>query len=349
MRIADAIKMSAALPVVLQPVSYDGSLYTDGGVMCNYPIHAFDGWWNSLEPQHSIIRHLSVSELSEHHNRFEEVNSKTLGFLLYTGDGHASQNVATRCNWKNVAGADDDVPDTKLGLKSKAVKADLLKEGKERSKNIAKAVEHSKIMQRFVIQVDEHTVGGRDELRAGDIAALLDTMAVSDAIVLFRTTDPDTVFHLLDSTNTGSVSIADVKVFVEKEHFQQLSSYAELVGIKPMKVNGLGEFVSAVVNCLAYKMQLLEMKPEDEFRTVAINTGYITATSFDLEQKDKQYASRCGENAMRTFLAAHTVDKPRGQDLVVSRGAEMETTAPRECSSQGYKRRNTNPLLPLGE
>ena len=112
-------------------------------------------------------------------------------------------------------------------------------------------------------------------------------------------------------------------------------------------MNGLGEFVSAVVNCLAYKMQLLEMKPEDEFRTVAINTGYITATAFDLEQKDKQYAARCGENAMRTFLAAQTSETPRGQDFG-SRCAEQVNTAPQEYSSQGYEQ-STNPLAPVGE
>jgi NTE family protein len=37
-----AVKMSGAASIVFPPVTYNGEKYTDGGLVCNYPIDAFD-------------------------------------------------------------------------------------------------------------------------------------------------------------------------------------------------------------------------------------------------------------------------------------------------------------------
>jgi predicted acylesterase/phospholipase RssA len=38
MKIVDAVHASAALPILFQPLKYEGSYYTDGGIMLNYPL-----------------------------------------------------------------------------------------------------------------------------------------------------------------------------------------------------------------------------------------------------------------------------------------------------------------------
>jgi len=38
MKVVEAVHASAALPILFQPLKYDGLYYTDGGIMLNYPI-----------------------------------------------------------------------------------------------------------------------------------------------------------------------------------------------------------------------------------------------------------------------------------------------------------------------
>jgi predicted acylesterase/phospholipase RssA len=91
MCIKDAVRMSVALPVLVQPVDYKGSIYVDGGLLCNYPVHAFDGWWLSLEPDKSRLSRLSkldeASSFSIHSNKFgTHPNEKTLGFTIFSSN-----------------------------------------------------------------------------------------------------------------------------------------------------------------------------------------------------------------------------------------------------------------------
>lgn len=41
--IKDAIRMSAGIPFAFEPITYNGDLFVDGGVLDDYPIHVFDG------------------------------------------------------------------------------------------------------------------------------------------------------------------------------------------------------------------------------------------------------------------------------------------------------------------
>ncbi|KAI8795638.1 hypothetical protein BgiBS90_003405, partial [Biomphalaria glabrata] len=60
-------------------------IYVDGGVVCSYPLHCFDGWYLSMSPDDTFLQ--KMAPLSNLHNimleRFREKNLKSLGFLLY--------------------------------------------------------------------------------------------------------------------------------------------------------------------------------------------------------------------------------------------------------------------------
>ncbi|KAK2564725.1 Uncharacterized protein P5673_011405 [Acropora cervicornis] len=87
-----AVRMSVALPGVFQCVremnnDYE-DVYVDGGLLCNYPIHAFDGWWLSMDPKDTFFKRLQPLEdfakLFEKSERFGKWNQKTLGIVLYS-------------------------------------------------------------------------------------------------------------------------------------------------------------------------------------------------------------------------------------------------------------------------
>lgn len=92
MPIRTAVRMSMAIPGLFKATKYErlGNLdvFVDGGVLCNYPIHCFDGWYLSMERKDSFIRRLQplrdIPILMERQNCFGEFNEKTLGMLLYS-------------------------------------------------------------------------------------------------------------------------------------------------------------------------------------------------------------------------------------------------------------------------
>jgi predicted acylesterase/phospholipase RssA len=58
-------------------------LFVDGGVLNNYPIDAFDGWWLSMKPEDAFHRRLiGTGGHAAFINRFEGCNASTLGFRL---------------------------------------------------------------------------------------------------------------------------------------------------------------------------------------------------------------------------------------------------------------------------
>eukprot|EP00058_Branchiostoma_floridae_P009055 XP_002594543.1 hypothetical protein BRAFLDRAFT_130803 [Branchiostoma floridae] len=90
--IRKAVRMSMSIPGLFQPVltDYHGdeAFYVDGGVICNYPLHSFDGWWLSMKEEDSFFNRLDdlahLSKSMHRSNRFEPVNPKTIGLMLYS-------------------------------------------------------------------------------------------------------------------------------------------------------------------------------------------------------------------------------------------------------------------------
>ncbi|PIK42998.1 hypothetical protein BSL78_20142 [Apostichopus japonicus] len=88
--IRTAVRMSMAIPGLFGAVKYKRygrtDVYVDGGVLCNYPIHCFDGWWLSMKRQDSFLCRLKplhdLPHLWEKEERFGDYNEKTIGMVL---------------------------------------------------------------------------------------------------------------------------------------------------------------------------------------------------------------------------------------------------------------------------
>lgn len=69
MAIRAAVRMSMSIPVLMEPCQVssakggafrpeDAELFVDGGVLMNYPIELFDGWWLSMDPQDAFFHRM---------------------------------------------------------------------------------------------------------------------------------------------------------------------------------------------------------------------------------------------------------------------------------------------------
>ncbi|XP_069121516.1 uncharacterized protein YqhO-like [Argopecten irradians] len=89
-----AVRMSMSIPGLFQIVTYKSAFhlssdtYVDGGILCNYPIHCFDGWWLSMKPEDAFIRRMKdLDQLPitlSNENRFGRRSDKTLGIQVYS-------------------------------------------------------------------------------------------------------------------------------------------------------------------------------------------------------------------------------------------------------------------------
>ncbi|VDI51905.1 Hypothetical predicted protein [Mytilus galloprovincialis] len=96
MPIRMAVRMSMSIPGVFQSVQKKlfgvTNYYVDGGVICNYPIHCFDGWWLSLDHHDSFLQKIQpiskIESIMDRKNRFEVLPGpmKTIGSLIFSSN-----------------------------------------------------------------------------------------------------------------------------------------------------------------------------------------------------------------------------------------------------------------------
>ncbi|KAL8586395.1 hypothetical protein ACOMHN_023010 [Nucella lapillus] len=88
-----AVRMSLSFPVMFSAVKSAATknygkhdVFVDGGVLSNYPIDCFDGWYLSMKPEDSFLKRLqplcAISHLMERSQRFGTTNDNTLGMKL---------------------------------------------------------------------------------------------------------------------------------------------------------------------------------------------------------------------------------------------------------------------------
>ena len=70
MPIRIAVLMSMAVPCIFAAVPYENNYrgvtdtYVDGGLLCNYPINCYDGWYLSMKTEDSFLTRLQpLSEI----------------------------------------------------------------------------------------------------------------------------------------------------------------------------------------------------------------------------------------------------------------------------------------------
>jgi arachidonate 5-lipoxygenase len=124
--IITAVRMSLTTPVLQSVVKHkpfsEDQLYVQGGILHNYPIHCYDGWWLSVRPEDSFAaKKSSAVELPAtldslpsflDQSRFNEYNNKTLGFVVY--DDSTFDQWTSKLEERNKLKEKYILPETKL-------------------------------------------------------------------------------------------------------------------------------------------------------------------------------------------------------------------------------------------
>ncbi|XP_077977691.1 uncharacterized protein LOC144433257 [Glandiceps talaboti] len=304
MPIRVAVRMSSSLPGMYAPVKwYNGhytDMYIDGGLLINYPLHSFDGWWLSLKVEDGFLMKISkvksLDSLCGSMERFEGFNDKTLGILLYGDDDHEVNENQIEERRVTCGGADIKWPSTTIARKR------LEKKNKEEvlSKDYAQA---SEAMDRFFKVLSEHDLDKSSTIDKKELEQAFektDTFSKEDAAVLFgEDYTLDNVFELLDLNKDGQINFYELIHFSERRGINLRSRF---VGYNRREISSAGDYASAIADTLMLNVKRVYTKTRDLDRTAAINVGYLETSDYFIEPEDRLYAMQQGADAVRVFL-----------------------------------------------
>lgn len=296
-----AVGMSMSLPVLMVPYRVvrgerAADLYTDGGLLCNYPVHAFDGWWLSLARDDTYLQRLRpperVNELMHDSVRFQPRNPRTLGLTVFDRtEGDASEL------WIGADGGPPPRPDTALA-RSRSASERKLAERREVRARLDAAV--SRLMDAMAAA----DTSGDGQVCTDEITRLFQvgTLSGADAELLFGTEDLKQIFARLDHNGSGTVSYDELVRHVDARNVD-LTAHLSLSTAEPRSMT---TFVSTLFNTLLMHLRKVTLQPADRSRTIPIDTDYVNTADFELEPADREFLLETGRRAARAFLGARS-------------------------------------------
>ncbi|XP_077979053.1 uncharacterized protein LOC144434474 [Glandiceps talaboti] len=304
MPIALAVRMSISFPGFYRPVTYKNDYYVDGGVLANYPIFCFDGWWLSLKPEDSFLLKLqpldTIYRLYDNKVRFgEDLNTKTLGSTLISQrDKEVYRNVMQGCNSPPVYR-----PDTKLARN----KTDFdMEHGVVHRDNYCKlAGAMNQLLQVLAdsnIQTDQ-TIDREDFESTLSKAIQNGTFTVEHGKRLFGDKwDVNTVSGGLDFDRDGKITYQELVKFAEAKGVHILERFT---GDRRTDIYSAFGFAGAVINTMLLNLQRGNMTESDLERSIVVDADYLDTLDMKLDMLDKAFAIEQGMKATRTFLAQY--------------------------------------------
>jgi len=298
-----AVGMSMSLPVLMQPYKIvrkigsglwdETDYYTDGGLLCNYPLHAFDGWWLDMKAENAFVRRLrplkDAARFLHHSERFAPRNPATLGLTVF--DANEPDVTAS---WVPEGGGPPPRPDTILS------RAFAVKEAQEDTKaNLSEALGDAFERLADALHTVETSGDGRVSLKEAEGLFETGKMSEADAHILFGTSDIHVIFETLDRSGDGYVSFDELLHFMDAKN---IDLTARALGGARMESASVTGFMSNLFNTLLHHIRRTSLHHEDQFRTVPIHTDYVGTADFALEAGDRQFLLDTGEQAARAFL-----------------------------------------------
>lgn len=295
-----AVRMSMSLPVLLQPVLLQrtaagevdldsAEVYVDGGLLCNTPTHAFDGWWLSMEPEDSFLRRvLDLDHATSYYTRsvrFSPSSPRTLGFTLFSADEADFTNA-----WVRPGGGPPPRPNTPARARFEEV---------ERSTSSARQL--SRPLQRLLSAIKDVDVNEDGTISEAELDRAVEAGDVSSVELLsvFGTTSVPEVFASLNRNADGHIDFGEVVAFIESLGGDLTT---QLVGFPARPPRTLAGFAMNLFDAVCRDLSRANYSETDRARTVPICTDYITTQSFDLVRADYEFLLDSARRSTRAFL-----------------------------------------------
>ena len=295
-----AARTSMSLPVLLEPVAMlpehstqaieqQADLYVDGGLLCNNPMHAFDGWWLSMKKEDSFFRRVKplhrASELYPRTVRFNPPNERTLGFTLFA----SSESDITR-SWVSAELQTPDRPSTP------AAERHVVEEETRRKMSSL----HEPV-QRLIASLDDADVDADGRIAVSELSAAIQAcgMTSSELRAVFGTDEIARVFDHLDKDDDNAIDFSEVLDFLESIGVDVTT---QLVGFPARHPRTMLDFALNMLEAVNRDLTRANYSSLDRRRTVPINTDYVGTTTFDLERDDLTFLIETGRRHTRSFL-----------------------------------------------
>ncbi|KAK7494691.1 hypothetical protein BaRGS_00014089 [Batillaria attramentaria] len=302
-----AVRMSMAIPGLFRATKYTDhgqtDVFVDGGVLCNYPIHCFDGWWLSMKPEDSFLRRLQpldhLPQLLAKGERFGKFNEQTLGFLLFADN----ERELLRYQVDNMRRGTElqELPNTKLA-KEKLRKRRIQDKTDREHRRVVRAV------NTFLKVLQKHNLDGNHTISRSELEAALEDEEFSRKrrLRLFGDVDSETILQYLDRDGNGQISYQELLHFMEETG---INVQARFQGYQRREVKNFSTFLDTLQSTLLTNVKKIFVEERDIQRTVGINTGHVDTSDFVLEPDDRTFLVERGRNACMAFLKYYAAFK----------------------------------------
>ncbi|XP_076094801.1 uncharacterized protein LOC143065237 [Mytilus galloprovincialis] len=308
MPIRMAVRMSMSIPGVFQSVQKKlfgvTNYYVDGGVICNYPIHCFDGWWLSLDHHDSFLQKIQpiskIESIMDRKNRFEVLPGpmKTIGSLIFSSN---EAEVYKAEILKKSGVPMGKLPNTKLAR-------EWVKTEQGKGKINKAYTEVCEAATAFIEVLRKHNLDGNDVISKEEFENAFSKTDFKDQyskLLFGEGCSPQLAFDAIDRDESGNITYNELINFVEGTG---VSIHEKYLGLKRTEVNGFFSFLGTVFNALAINLMRIFIRSSDIDRTIGINSWYIKTNDFGLEEGDKKFLVDQGRRSTIKYLQHFVFD-----------------------------------------
>lgn len=322
-----AVRMSMAIPGLFQATNYDlhgeSNTYVDGGVLCNYPINCYDGWWLSMKMEDSFLNRLQPLEnfpkLFEKKERFGTYNEKTLGFLLYADN---ERDILRDILQQRVGTELPPFPETKLAKEK-------IRKKKMQEKVKLEHIRNLHAVSAFLKVLKKHNKDKDDKINKSELRDALndtDEFPMRYAERLFgKNVTVEEAMAALDEDGNGEVYYHELVHFIERTG---VSLQARFLGYQRKEIKGLFSFFDTLQSALLTNVKRIHVEERDIERTVGINTGHVGTSDFKLEEADREFVVEQGRRSTEAFLRYYVIknDPPLRQSVKAKKNVDVKSS-----------------------
>lgn len=345
-QVRDAVRMSMAIPGLFQASRCEThgqeNTYVDGGVLCNYPIHCYDGWWLSMSMKDSFLNKLQPLEnfpkLFEKKERFGTYNEKTLGFMLYADN---ERDILRDILQERVGAELPPFPETKL---AKRFEGEKIRKKKLQEKVKFEHMRNLHAVSAFLKVLNKHNENADDKINKSELEkALKDEIDFPPRYVerLFgKNVTVEEAMAALDENGDGVIKYNELVHFIERTG---VSLQARFLGYQRKEISGLFSFFDTLQSALLTNIKRIFVEERDIERTVGINTGHVGTSDFVLEQADRDFVVEQGRRSTETFLRYYVVNNnpPLKPGITVTTSSKPKTVESKTVSDAENSNENS--------